>query len=84
MYAMEHSQTPIDEDLIAAALAAVYCHIEQDAPDLAPDALTPPAWRTAAAFEAQGLPSARSRSSAWGTVDRAARASRWSYGIVGM
>ena len=73
--------TPSDQE-IAAALAAVRCYIEQPADTPPP---VRPAWCAAAALEAQGLPAARNGDhSAWGTADRAARGSRWSYGIVGI
>ena len=69
---------------LAAALAAVSAYIETEEPD---GASVPPLrpWRVAAALEAQGLPPTRNGAHhAWGTVERAARAIRWSYGITGI
>ena len=77
---LDAKTTPSDEE-IAAALAAIRCYTEQPADTPA----VRPAWSAAAALEAQGLPAARNGGhSAWGTAERAARASRWSYGIVGI
>jgi hypothetical protein len=72
------------EDEIAAALAAVRCYIDVTAPM---QVAAPPArpWHTAAALEAQGVPPTRNGSNrAWSSVDRAARAGRWSSGIIGL
>jgi hypothetical protein len=76
------SMPPADE--IAAALAAVRAYIEEDRPAAA--AAPPPRpWHIAAALEAQGLPPTRNGAHhAWGAAERAARASRWSYGITGI
>jgi hypothetical protein len=82
MAGMRNNMPSTDE--VAAALAAVRAYIEADQPVGAP---APPArpWRVAAALEAQGLPPTRNGAHrAWGAVERAARASRWSYGITGI
>jgi hypothetical protein len=89
MRSMQYDPKPSDDE-IAAALAAVRCYIERraiDDPVALSDAMAPPArpWSIAAALAAQGLPPTRGGAHrAWGTADRAARASRWSYGITGM
>jgi hypothetical protein len=83
MAGMRNDGTP-PPDEITAALAAVYSYIADNQPaDL--DVPAPRPWRTAAALEAQGLPPTRNGAHrAWGAVERAKRASRWSYGITGL
>jgi hypothetical protein len=83
---MRHDPTPIpQDDEIAAALAAIRCYIEEQQPTEMPEARPRAAWRAAAILESQGLrPTRNGDHRAWGAADRAARASRWSYGIVGM
>jgi hypothetical protein len=89
MRSMHHEAGPTDDE-IAAALAAVRLYIEQQAlgdqvdcsESLAPAA---PSWSVAAALAAQGMPPTRGGTCrSWGAVERAARASRWSYGITGL
>jgi hypothetical protein len=80
---MQYHSTSTDDEL-AAALAAVRCYVEQPTHD---EAIEAPmrAWHAAAALEAQGLPPTRNgQYRAWGTVDRAGRTGRWSYGIAGL
>jgi len=84
---MEYASTPTptDDDTVAAALAAVYRYIahEQTAPVPSPTPRS--AWRAAAAIEAQGLSPARNGAHcAWGSVARASRAQRWSFGVLGI
>lgn len=75
---------PIEDDEIAAALAAIQCYVEQDRL-AAPKSCEKPAWRVAAALEAQGLrPARHAARSTWGSADRVSRAHHWSYGIVGI
>jgi hypothetical protein len=70
-----------EDDLVAAALAAVALYTEAaDAPS--PPAARP-AWRTAALLAAQGVAPARSPAVTWATAERAGRAGRWSAGILG-
>jgi len=76
--------TILTDDEIAAALAAVRCYV---GPAESKAAAAPPArhWHSAAIIEAQGLPPTRnSQHRAWGAAERAARAGRWSYGIIGI
>lgn len=83
MTGMRNNDTP-PPDEIAAALAAVYSYIADEQPSNL-DAAAPRPWRTAAAFEAQGLPPTRHGAyRTWGQAERAKRASRWSYGIAGL
>jgi hypothetical protein len=80
---MQYHLAPTDEQ-VAAALAAIRCYIERRASE---NATEPPGrpWRRAAALEAQGLPPTRNgQPYTWGTIDRAPRANRWSYGITGL
>jgi hypothetical protein len=84
MPGMQPDQQPADDELVAAALAAVRRYIDQDRGD---DSVAPsrPAWSSAAALAAQGQPPTPGAPPArWGTVERATRAARWAYGIVGM
>jgi hypothetical protein len=75
--------TPIDDDEIAAALAAVRCYIEPAQPDRAAEPPRRAAWHSAGMLEAQGRPPVYHRAqSSWGSVDRAVRAHHWSYGII--
>lgn len=72
------------DDEIAAVLAAVSCALaeEADAPPL--ELVTTSSWRAAAKLEGQGLVAApRAAGIQWGQATRAARAGRWSKGIVG-
>jgi hypothetical protein len=82
---MQPDQPPIDDQMVAAALAAVRCYIDQDqsGDPAAPAGRT--AWSTAAALAAQGqLPTPGRRVARWGSVERFGRAARWTYGIVGI
>jgi len=83
---MRYDPTPAPSDgEIAAALAAIQYIIERTESSHARWTAARPAWRVAGAIESQGLPPARNGANdAWGTVDRAARANRWSYGIAGL
>jgi hypothetical protein len=73
------------DDEIAAAFAAIQYTIERSEPADARRPVARPAWRVASAIESQGLsPTRNGANDAWGTVDRAARANRWSYGIAGL
>jgi hypothetical protein len=83
MASMRNDGTP-SSDEITAALAAVYSYMADEQPA---ELAKPPAypWHIAAALEAQGLPPTRNGAHrAWGAVERAKRASRWSYGITGL
>jgi hypothetical protein len=65
--------------------AAISCLIAQEQDAAKPPEPARSAWRAAAASEAVGLPPARnSAGAAWHAADRARRAGRWSFGIVGM
>jgi hypothetical protein len=89
MRSMQHELGPTDDD-IAAALAAVRCYVEQQVlADLAEHNESvvpfPRPWNAAAALAAQGMPPTRGGAHrTWGAAERAARAGRWSYGIVGI
>jgi hypothetical protein len=85
---MQSAPTPTDDE-IAAALAAVHRYLEQCALDEAALSGAPApsarSWNTAAVLAAQGLPPTLGGTHrGWGVAERAARASRWSYGIIGM
>jgi hypothetical protein len=74
-----------DDDTAAAVLAAVAWLIEQKQADQTRDVSDRTAWQAAAVLAAQGLPPARSGAYAsWHTADRAGRAGRWSYGMIGI
>jgi hypothetical protein len=74
----------IQDDEVAAAIAAVSYVLERGEL-VAPQPPERSAWHTAAVLEAQGLPPVRSGAyGSWSTAERARRAHRWSYGIVGM
>ncbi len=81
---MQETETPFDEDLVAAALAAVRCYISEEQRDDMPDTPVRLAWSAAAVLIAQGQAPSRGAQARWGTVDRVGRAGRWSYGIVGL
>src|SRR5437773_5786676 len=83
---MRYDPTPAPSDgEIAAALAAIQYIIGRTEPCHTRRPAARPAWRVAGVIESQGLPLARNGANdAWGTVDRAARANRWSYGIAGL
>ncbi len=85
MQGMQPDQPPIDDQMVAATLAAVRCYIDQDqsGDPMAPSGRT--AWSTAAALAAQGQPPTPGHQVArWGTVERASRVVGWTYGIVGL
>lgn len=74
----------IDDDLVAAALAAVCLYLEAEQADAREEAPSPSAWQTAALIAAQGGTPARSGIvPAWRSVDRVGRAAHWSAGILG-
>ena len=74
----------IDDDLVAAALAAVCLYLEAEQADAIEEAPSRSSWQTAALIAAQGGTPARSGIAAvWRTVDRVGRAARWSAGILG-
>lgn len=83
---LHSSASPIrtDDDLIAAALAAIHVYLEaeqSEAIDVAPPRSV---WQAAALVAAQGgVPARGDRAVTWSTVDRAGRAVRWSAGILG-
>ena len=83
MRSMQYNSEP-SEDELAAAIAAASRYLEQEhRTTIAEPARR--AWHIAAAIEAQRLPAARNvQHRTWATVERAARASRWSYGIAGL
>jgi hypothetical protein len=82
---MQPDQPPIDDQMVAAALAAVRCYIDQDQGGDPATSSGRTAWSTAAALAAQGQPPTLDRRVArWGSVERAGRAVRWTYGIVGL
>jgi hypothetical protein len=73
-----------DEETAAAIVAAVCSYIEQTLGDAHPNEGRRRAWSAAAVLAAQYLPPARNAAhTAWSAAERAARAERWSYGIVG-
>jgi hypothetical protein len=81
---LRFAPTP-DDDTAAAVLAAITCLIEQEQAGEAPAPRARTAWRAAAALAAQGLPPARNGAHAsWHAAERSGRATRWSYGIVGL
>jgi hypothetical protein len=83
MAGMRNDITP-SADEIAVALAAVRFYIEAER-SIDTSALHLRPWRIAAALESQGLPPTRNGAHhLWGTAERARRASRWSYGIIGI
>ncbi|ABU60316.1 hypothetical protein [Roseiflexus castenholzii] len=74
----------MDDDLIAAALAAIHLYLEAEQSEALE--MKPPrsAWQVAALVAAQGgVPARGDRAVTWRTVDRAGRAARWSVGILG-
>lgn len=76
------ASAPADDDLVAAALAAVGLYLEAESP--AEDGAARPAWRVAAIVAAQGLAPARGmRRVSWASAERAGRAARWSGGMHG-
>jgi hypothetical protein len=89
MRSMHHEAGPTDDE-IPAALAAVRLYIEQQTLGDQADRSGGPAptarsWSTAGALAAQGMPPTRGGTHrSWGAAERAARAGRWSYGIIGL
>lgn len=83
---MQIQMTPTPDEATAAALAAaIACVIGQDSVDKRLDSPPHSSWRAAGMLAAQGLPPSRDAAmAAWRTAERARRAERWSYGIVGM
>ncbi len=74
----------IDDELIAAALAAIHLYLEAEQSEAIETAPPRSAWQAAALIAAQGgVPARGDRMVAWRTVDRASRAVRWSVGILG-
>lgn len=74
----------IDDDLIAAALAAIHLYLEAEQSEAVEAAPPRSAWQAAALVAAQGgVPARGDRTVTWRTVDRAGRAVRWSVGILG-
>jgi len=85
---MSYNPTPrparADDDLIAAALAAVQLYLEAEQTDMAEDASRRTAWQAAALAAAQGVSPVRgAAASNWRTIERAGRAARWSAGMLG-
>jgi hypothetical protein len=75
----------IDDDLVAAAFAAVCLYLEAEQAKAIEEAPSRSAWQTAALIAAHGGTPARSGiAAAWGTADRIGRAAHWSAGILGM
>ncbi|MEN9939163.1 MAG: hypothetical protein RLZZ387_5742 [Chloroflexota bacterium] len=73
---------PLDDDFVAAALAAVALFLEAE--QGAEEAAASPAWQVAGVVAAQGVAPARGAPRAtWPTADRIARAGRWSAGLLG-
>lgn len=86
MISMQHTpmSISIDDTEMAAAVVAVLCAIDQQSTVMVPDVPGRSLWAVAAALEAQSLPPTRCHAFAsWRAAERAARASRWSYGITG-
>jgi hypothetical protein len=78
------SPTRIDDDLIAAALAAIHLYLEAEQSESIEAAPPRSAWQAAALVAAQGgMPARGDRAVTWRTVDRIGRAARWSAGILG-
>ncbi|MGQ9547175.1 MAG: hypothetical protein ACUVSY_02805 [Roseiflexus sp.] len=74
----------IDDDLVAAAFAAVCLYLEVERGDAIEEAPSRSAWQAAALMAAQGgTPARGSMTAAWSTADRIGRAARWSAGILG-
>jgi hypothetical protein len=86
MRRMQIRLTPTpDDDIAAAVIAAIAFQIEQAPVDEGPETPARMAWQAAAKFATQGLPPARNGAHAsWHAAERARRADRWSYGIVGI
>ena len=74
----------IDDDLVAAALAAVCLYLEAEQAEAIEEAPSRSAWQAAALISAQGgTPTRSGITAAWRTADRIGRAARWSAGILG-
>ncbi len=74
----------IDDDLIAAALAAICLYLEAEQSEAIEVAPPRRVWQAAALVAMQGgVPARGERTVTWSTVDRAGRAARWSAGILG-
>ena len=81
-----HSVRPlrIDDDLVAAALAAVRLYLEAEQAEAIEEAPSRSTWQAAALIAAQGGTFTRSGiAAAWRTADRVGRAAHWSAGILG-
>jgi hypothetical protein len=79
--------TPVTDDEVAAALAAVRLHLEQTTDANIVEAHDTPhsAWGAAALVEGRGMPPARNGAyTTWNAIERTSRARRWSKGIVGL
>ncbi len=77
---IEITPDPLDEDVVAAALAAIALYTEA-APG--PAAPARPVWRTAAVLAAQGIaPSRAAPPATWAAAERIGRAARWSGGAL--
>jgi hypothetical protein len=79
--------TPVTEDEVAAALAAVRLHLEQTTETNLVETRDVPrsAWHAAALVEARGMPPVRNGAYAtWNSIERTSRARRWSKGIIGL
>ncbi|MCS6939120.1 MAG: hypothetical protein RMJ55_01850 [Roseiflexaceae bacterium] len=73
-----------DDDLVAAALAAIHLYLEAEQSEAVEMEPQRNAWQAAALVAAQGgVPARGDRAVTWRTVDRAGRAVRWSVGILG-
>jgi hypothetical protein len=80
---MEKTHAPSPEQ-IAAALAAVQMLLDDEQPEPTAEPPVRP-WQVAAKLEAQQQPPTRNAAHrTWGSVERARRANRWSFGITGL
>jgi hypothetical protein len=86
MHTMQLTLNPTPNQETAAAIAAALaCALTQDSAGDEPDALLRSSWQAAAALAAQRLPPTRNGAhAAWHAAERARRAERWSFGIIGM
>ena len=68
---MQATEIPVDEDLVAAALAAVGRYMEEVRRDDMPEPSRRPVWSAAAVLAAHGqTPDRAGTHMGWGTIDR--------------
>lgn len=83
-----HTSVPlvrIDDDLIAAILAAIHLYLAAEEVETTDTTLPRSSWQSAALIAVQGgLPAPGKVAATWSTVDRVSRAARWSAGMLGI